>query len=227
MVKYRSFKNSKRKIQNIFDVSQTNESSINLLDSYDIISHTQTNLKSYISQDIDTTFSFFDLYDFTGVTQTTVAENAEPANLYEFDGENYNFIYPVFGFPVPVGENPSTSPGGNWEFTDTTVGIIKTKIFFNNLTEEFITNSRIISFLYLDDESITIPQLRKLVDPVKDIYAEYNIFHRWIQKEAGFELEYYAFLPYPNTVEIKLDAKVIFYNFGELNALQNNKIENR
>lgn len=174
---------------------------------------------------LNTTPSIYDLYNFKGITYTNDPDLAVPVELYDTDdgGASYYFILPTFGYRVNQGVDPEVETGaGPWEYL-TTINIVKTIVTFQNLTETMLHNARIVSYLHTTG-NVAVPNLEILVDPYINSYTDYSEFYRWRKTSIGYDLEYYAFFPYFNTINLQLKSSVYFIDKGTSNAIQSSKI---
>jgi hypothetical protein len=222
MAKYQSFTTKKNKLRTLFSNIEKNSSDIKFLDNWNIKHTTETHITTSGVVELDTTLQFKDIYKFTGITFTTNEAQAVPAELYEFDGTAYRFIYPVYGFQVEADEDPNETLGGTWEL-QTRVAIVNSSFFFPNLTDRIVSESKLMVYLFVPDNTIPIPELRINIDPIKEIYADYEYFHRWIKQETGYRLDFFSFFPYPEDIDLRIKSNVIIYNLGDINVIQNYK----
>lgn len=223
---YKSFSTSKNKLQKTWDSVQAQKQEIENLDTFQVRSQTRTTLTKLLRVPISIEVVFKDLYRFTGVTFTNIEENAEPPELYDHDEENgtFSFKYPIFGYAVPQGEDPNETLGGTWEY-QTTVGIIKTDIILKNLTDDMVLHSKITTQISTPGgDSAVIPELRTLIDPVSEIYAEYNEFHKWVKQTNQYKLQYFVFFPKPEEIDLNINAELLIYAPGNYNEIQKYEI---
>lgn len=186
-------------------IKQTNQSVIN-------------NSERFIYTQLSHAPVLYDLYKFMGVTSTNDPDHAIPANLYEVDekGTTWNFILPIWGYRVPYGVNPQTQTGaGPWTFL-TSINIIKTKVHFLNLPDLMVQKSKIINYLYTDNNE-PLPIFVITIDPINELSTDFSTFYRWNKVTDGYELEYFSFFPYSNEVDVKLNTSIYFID-KELNT---------
>ena len=130
---------------------------------------------------------------------------------------SYGFIYPIYGFSVPSGENPEDYTDGSspWEFK-TSIAIIKQSYEFHEMPEWMINGAKIISYLYNENGSI-VENLKVILlnesQNMDEISVDFTEFYRWIELEKGYIFEYYAVFPVPENQQISLKSNLYIYNF--------------
>lgn len=216
-----SYDNIKFKIPTLYKDIKTIENKIDFLKLSNLSNTATNNFENFNVSTLVHVPILYDLYNFTGVTYTNNPAHAVPVNLYDFDGVAYTFNLPVYGYRVPYGENPTTITGtSSWDFL-TTINIIRTKIIYLNLPDSYIRKTRIVSYLYTDDNT-PIPSLKILVDPINEIFTDFSYFYRWLKVTDGYLLDFYSFFPYFLSVEVKLKTNVYFLNKDLGNENQSN-----
>jgi hypothetical protein len=206
----KTFDNVKYKLSQLLNDVTANESSIDFLKFLDVSNSASNNFEKFNVSVLTHVPVVYDLYKFLGTTYTNNPEGAVPPGLYDFDGTAYTFNLPVYGYRVPQGVDPVVYSGGAtpWEFI-TSVNIIRTRVNYLNLPDSYIKKSKIVSYLYTDDNT-PIPSLNILIDPINEIYTDFSYFYRWLKVDDGYVLDFYAFFPYFTTVEVKLKTNVYF-----------------
>ena len=209
---------------------------INYLD--DLIQFTYTKNIKYFSRKvniitIDTTPTYYDLYKFDGITELIGTTSPSPASAYTVTPvsdlmNSYDFIYPVFGFAVPLGDTPETYTNGatSWTF-QTTIAIVKTIIHFPLMPDWAINGCKIISYLTSQDGSI-VQNNKFILYPqgadTEELSVELSEFYRWVKLDKGYKLEYYAIYPIPSNQQISLNTKLYIYNPKYYNHVQSTEI---
>ena len=207
-----TFDNVKHKLSQLLNDVTSNESSIDFLKFLDVSNSASNNFEKFNVSILTHAPVVYDLYKFLGTTYTNNEAGAVPPEVYEEneEGNAWTFILPVYGYRVPQGVDPVVNSGGAtpWEFI-TSVNVIRTRVNYLNLPDSYIKKSKIVSYLYTDDNS-PIPSLNVLIDPLGEIYTDFSYFYRWLKVGDGYVLDFYAFFPYFTTVEVKLKTNVYF-----------------
>lgn len=215
MAEYKSFQTEKNKLEKTWNNIYTNKQSSEELDPIKIIEVPLSTLKKTSRFSLDTDPIFYDLYDFKGITSRQGGGNApSPLSCYVEDPiGTWNFIYPVFDFRVPSGEDVETFSGcPDWEF-QSSIGIIRYVLKFPGLREEDIYSFDLLSYLYNEaDEEVES--------------GDFSQFYRWIKKDTSYDFHYHAFFTIPEGTELLLKAELVLVNKKDYNAIQLKKIQN-
>ena len=201
-----------------------NESSIDFLKLKNL-SNTGTNsFESSLIYNYEPTKILCDLYNYVGVTYTNNPAGATPIANFEVNeaGTAWTFKLPTFGFKVIHGETlPDVGPY-SWTYV-TSIFLIKERINFKDLPESYIKKSKIINYLFTDNNA-PLPSFSKLLNPINEIYTEFAYFQRWVKVDNGFDLEFYAIIPYTEEPEPKLQLMIYFLNKDLGNESQSLKV---
>ena len=220
----KTFDNTKYKIPQLLNDVTANESTIAFLKLSKIKNTATNNFEKFNVSTLVHAPVIYDLYKFFGVTYTNNEAGAVPPEVYEENeaGNAWTFILPVYGYRVPQGVDPVVFSGGAtpWQFI-TSINIIRTRVNYLNLPDSYIKKSKIVSYLYTDDNT-PIPSLNILIDPLSEIYTDFSYFYRWLKVNDGYVLDFYAFFPYFTTVEVKLKTNVYFLDKDLGNENQSN-----
>jgi len=199
-----SFDTTKHKILKLSEDVSFNEYKVKFLQPLAINHSYNSNNENYCSSIITHNPVLYDLYNFQGVTYTNNSAGAVPSQYYDINGAGtaWTFNLPVYGYKIAYGIDPTTFLGvGPWKFLSSIV-IIKTKVYYVHLTDELVKNSKIISYLYTNNNSL-VPNLEVLVDPIKNISLDFSVFHRWVKIDEGYALEYFSIFPYFANLNLK------------------------
>lgn len=214
------FNSTRNKFSKIQKELVTNENDIFKLTKFNYQKNTNSFLKKINVIQVDTTPTYYDLYKFLGITFSTGENPPNPPEVYKdiSDGNGWwSFFYPIYGFPVPLGENPEDYSYGAtpWEF-QTSIVIIKRLYEFPNIPDWVINGTKVISYLFNNDGSY-IQNLKYILLPgslnIDEFSIEFSEFYRWIKLEKGYNFEYYAIYPVPQNHQIFLNTKLYVYNF--------------
>jgi hypothetical protein len=205
----KTFDNVKYKLSQLLNDVTANESSIDFLKFLDVSNSASNNFEKFNVNSLVHVPIIYDLYNFLGTTYTNDPAGAIPPERYDFDGTAYRFNLPIYGYRVAKDVDPVIFTGATpWEFI-TSINVIRTRVNYLNLPDSYIKKSKIISYLYTDDNT-PIPSLNILIDPINEIYTDFSYFYRWLKVDDGYVLDFYAFFPYFTTVEVKLKTNVYF-----------------
>ena len=187
---------------------------VNVFEKHRTALNVSNDFKNIHEIPLDTTITYYDLYDFKGTTYAVGTTSPTPADCYKavlISGSTYSytFIYPINAYPVPVGEDPEDILGCSpWEF-NTTIAVVKTLYNLPSFPDWALEGAKVVSYLS-SGAGITIPNLEIEVTP--GVFTGFNTYHRWIKTENGYDLEYQAYYPVPSGYTIDLNTNLYIYN---------------
>lgn len=209
------------RISRLIKKSEANNKDLLKLSKFRYSTNYSTFLKKLSYVELDTTPTYYDLYNFDGITYSTGETSPSPASAYSVTVISgsinaYSFIYPIYGFSVPIGEEPEDYTDGAtpWTFK-TTLAIIKSITHFPKMPEWAIDGAKLISYLYKQDGSIVQNLkvvLRESGQNLNELSVDLTEFYRWIELSEGYNFEHYAMYPLPENEEIFLNSKLYFFN---------------
>jgi hypothetical protein len=217
--------NTKYKIlPSLWNDANFNESTIDFLKLHNLNGTRTNSFESSLVYDKEPTKVLCDLHEYKGVTYTNNEDGAVPAENFTVneEGTAWTFRLPIWGFKV-VHDEPLPPVGPyTWEYI-TSVFIIKERINFKDLPDSFIKKAKVINFLFTDND-VALPNMRMMLDPIEEIYTEFAYFQRWVKVANGYDLEFYAIIPFTAEPEPKLQLKVYFLNKDLGNESQSLKV---
>jgi hypothetical protein len=236
-----SFISNKNKIQNIFQDTYKNQREIfkqqrldfkNEINKISLKNQSSfTNKINIVS--IDTTPTYYDLYKYSGISQSIGSSSPSPASAYKatlISGSiyEYDFIYPTIGFAVPAGATPESYTDGAtpWTF-QTSIAIIKSRINFPNIPDWGIDGTKIICYLVNEDGSPVTNlsvTLQEGGENIEEITILFSYFYRWIKLDVGYDFEFYAIYPMVANSQVSLIANLYIYNKRKAYAISSTKI---
>ena len=201
-----------------------NESSIDFLKSRSLNDTGTNSFESSLIYNYEPTKVLCDLYKYEGVTYTNNPAGAVPAANFNVNtkGTAWTFKLPIFGFKVIHGEPlPDVGPY-DWKYI-TSVFIIKERINFKDLPDAYVKKAKVVNYLFTDNND-PLPTFLQELDPINKIYTEFAYFQRWVKVDNGYDLEFYAIIPYIEEPEPKLQLMIYFLNKDLGNESQSLKV---
>lgn len=190
--------------------------------------------------ELDTTPVYYDLYNYNGITQaigTAVSptpESAYEATLISGTTYQYDFIYPIYGFVVPIGETPEDYTGGATPWTyKTTIAVVKTTMQFSEMPDWAIDGSKVVCYVSNDDGSMVGNLEFVLLAGGQDTQAitvDFSYCYRWIVLKdddnvtTGYNFEFFAIYPIATGHKTNLYANLYFYNPKDYYVIHPTKI---
>ena len=156
--------------------------------------------------------NFFDLYNFKGVTST----NTKPAieNAYIEKNGTWLYKFPIYGFSVPINENPEDYNFGVPYFEyEVTVCNIDTYFDFPELLEKNVVKSSVITTLQNKDGSPAGESEYVILNETRDIQklsVEFSEFYQWIKMDKGYKFRYRAIYPLIENEDLDISVKIYF-----------------
>jgi hypothetical protein len=221
----KNFNQTKYKLPQLWNDVKFTETSIDFLKRSDLNHSSVESFEVFLIERIEPNRVIYDLYDYKGITYTNNETDAVPVENFDVNEAHtaWTFKLPVYGYRIKkdIETLPNVSPY-TWEYS-TSIVIIKHRIIFKNLSDYYIKKSRIINYLFTDN-NVPLPSFLILLNPISDIYTEFSSFYRWIKVSDGYNLEYYAIYPYTASPEVKLQLLIYFLNKDLGNESQSSKI---
>lgn len=219
-----TFSNTKYKLSKLWNNIITNESTIDFLKLSQVHTTNCNSFERFINNTLTHVPKLYDLYNFGGITYSTSPQS--PSENYNFDGVAYTFNLPVFGYRVENGLDPVTISGGSgpWTFIGT-VSVNHTRVNYLNLPDEYIKKSKVITYLYTDDNA-PMPSFELIINPytISKTTTDFRYFYRWIKVTDGYILDFYSCFLYSNDVDVKVKTNVYFIAKDLGNEIQSNII---
>lgn len=190
-------------------------------------------LKKVSSVDLLNAPIYYDLYNYNGIitaigTTSPTPSSAYKATLISGSTYSYEFIYPVYGFPVPIEETPEshTDNATPWTYK-TTIAVYKNIINFPVMPAWALDGSRLICYVYTEDGGVVNDLAFVLLEGgtnIQTISVDFNYFYRWIECERGYNFEFYCIYPIATGRNLNLFAKLYLYNPKHYYATNSTKI---
>jgi len=215
MTQYRTFVNKNSKLNDIYQETLDILYRISQIEKQKPIEQSVPVFKMNKIYSLDTTPTYYDLYDWNGIIYTSI--EPEPSTAYQSGYRGgWFFLYPTQDFRVPQGipahlYAPGTSED-DWEYTKT-VGIIQTQLTFHNMTERVINYMKLKSYIYNDiNETVNC--------------LDFNESYRWHQEGDNYTFYYNAFFSVEDAdSQLLVKAELCAINPNTYDALTKEKIK--
>ena len=204
-------------INNLKKQCDDNQSNITNLVDVSYLKRSSSFIKALNKISIDTTLTYYDLYNFLGTTYTSGSTPPTPVSAYTGNAtDGWTFKYPIYGFRTLLNQTPEslTDNAGPWEF-QTTIALVQTNTQFIYMPEWAFDGCKVISYLYNTDGTIVEDLKFTLLESGQnqdEIYVDFTTFHKWAKLENGYELHFFAMFPIPENEDIKLNTYLYIYN---------------
>ena len=232
MAREKSYDSTTNKFPKLWETVDFNESQVFAFSRLQNVSTNVNSFQRYLFNTVEHVPVVFDLYDYQGVTFTTAEDSPEPEELYRRNESDtgWEFILPIFGYRIPHQEDIEELTGTDeWEF-NTSIVVSKSRVFYQGLTERTLDKLKPVTILSarFGDQLFTPvnrDSFRILIDPINQVFTDYSVFTRWVQKESGYDLEIYVFYPLLEDHDIKVTTKVFAINKEVVDEIQPFKIQ--